>query len=240
MPVYNEEATINEIVDKVLAVVLSNDLAKELIIVDDFSSDGSWAALQELAAQHQEITLVRHQKNRGKGAAIRTGLGHVSGDVIVIQDADLEYDPADYPKLLKPIEDGLADVVYGSRFMGETRRVFRLTHAVANRFLTFMSNVVTGLNLTDMETCYKMFKADLVAGVELTAERFGIEPELTALFAKNGVRVYEVPISYAGRSYVAGKKIGVKDGIEAIYAIMKYNLFTPSPGKLPGKPSEDD
>jgi glycosyltransferase involved in cell wall biosynthesis len=236
MPVFNERATIEAIVAKVLAV----PLPIELIVVDDRSSDGSWDALQALAAENRQIRLVRHQENRGKGAAIRTGFEHVTGDVVVIQDADLEYDPKEFPRLLAPIEDGLADVVYGSRFMGESRRVFRLTHAVANRFLTFLSNLVTGLNLTDMETCYKMFRADLIRNVRLTSERFGIEPELTSVFARKGVRIYEVPIGYAGRSYVAGKKIGVSDGIEAIWAIMKYNLLAPVSNRSRRSKSEDE
>jgi len=221
MPVFNERATVEAIIDRVLAV----DIPKELVIVDDCSTDGSLDLLQQLQETRPEVRLVRHERNRGKGAAIRTGLSKVSGDVIVIQDADLEYDPAEFPRLLGPIETGKADVVYGSRFMGGSRRVFRLTHSLANRFLTFFSNLLTGLDLTDMETCYKMFRAELLEGIELQSERFGIEPELTAHFARTGVRIYEVPIAYAGRSYVAGKKIGVLDGIEAIYSIVRFNLF---------------
>lgn len=222
MPVFNERETIEQIVAKVLDV----DLPKELIVVDDCSSDGSRSKLLELAGRHAEMRLVRHAHNRGKGAAIRTGLENISGDVVVIQDADLEYDPADYPRLLEPIREGRADVVYGSRFLGRAPREFKPTHALANRFLTLLSNLLTGLELSDMETCYKMFRAELLVGVELQSERFGIEPEMTAHFARSGVRICEVPIGYRGRDYAAGKKIGVKDGLEAIYAIVRFNLFT--------------
>ncbi len=221
MPVYNEQATLKEIIAKVLAV----PLAKELIVVDDCSRDNSLPMLQELAREHFEIILTRHAQNRGKGAAIRTGLDRASGDVIVIQDADLEYDPADYPALLAPIEADEADVVYGSRFLNAEPGAFRWTHSAANRFLTFLSNRMTGQRLTDMETCYKMFRARLIQGRAFRSERFGIEPELTAFFSRARARICEVPISYAGRSYSAGKKIGVSDGIEAMYAIMKFNLF---------------
>jgi glycosyltransferase involved in cell wall biosynthesis len=221
MPVFNERDTIEDIIKRVLDV----DLPMELIVVDDCSSDGSHALLHGLAERNPEIQLVRHARNRGKGAAIRTGLEHVSGDVVVIQDADLEYDPADYPKLLEPIREGRADVVYGSRFLGEERREFKPSHAVANRFLTLLSNLVTGLDLSDMETCYKMFRSELLVGARFVSERFGIEPELTAYFARSGARISEVPIAYSGRDYAAGKKIGVKDGLEAIFAILKFNLL---------------
>jgi len=227
VPVFNEQATIPTIIEKILAV----DLPKEIIVVDDHSSDGSLADLERLAGRHPEIRLFRHNRNRGKGAALRTGLQQVQGNVVIIQDADLEYDPADYPRLWKPIREGFADVVYGSRFLGESRHRLRGPHAVANRFLTWMSNLLTGLNLTDMETCYKMFRASLIEKLDLTGERFEIEPELTAAFAKMEVRIVEVPISYQGRSKAAGKKIGVRDGLEAIYAILKFNLFSRSPKK---------
>jgi glycosyltransferase involved in cell wall biosynthesis len=183
VPVFNELATIPTIIERILAV----DLPKELIVVDDHSSDGSFDLLAKLASRHDQIRLFRHPENRGKGAALRTGLQHVQGDVVVIQDADLEYDPADYPRLLRPIEEGYADVVYGSRFLGESRHLLKGAHAVANRLLTSFSNLLTGLNLTDMETCYKMFKAELVQDLVLTGERFEIEPELTAAFARNPI-----------------------------------------------------
>jgi len=221
MPVFNEYTTIQKIVRKVLDV----ELDKELIIVDDRSGDGSWEILVKLARENREIRLFRHERNRGKGAALRTGFGHVQGEVVVIQDADLEYDPGEFLKLLEPIQDGRADVVYGTRFADGSWRLANPIHSVANKFLTAFSNLMTGLDLTDMETCYKMFKADLFEGIELTSDRFNIEPELTAAFARLGARVFEVPIRYAGRSKSAGKKIGFKDGIEAIYSIVKFNLF---------------
>jgi glycosyltransferase involved in cell wall biosynthesis len=221
MPVFNEYTTIARIVRKVLEV----DLEKELVIVDDKSGDGSWEILMKLARQNPEVKLFRHERNRGKGAALRTGFGHVEGDVVVIQDADLEYDPGEFKELMEPIEDGRADVVYGTRFADGSRRSADLVHTAANRFLTAFSNLMTGLDLTDMETCYKMFRADLLEGIELTSDRFNIEPELTAAFARAGARVFEVPIRYQGRGKSAGKKIGFLDGIEAIYSIVKFNLF---------------
>jgi len=221
MPVFNEYTTIAKIVRKVLEV----DLEKELIIVDDKSGDGSWEILVKLARENEEIKLFRHERNRGKGAALRTGFGHVEGDVVVIQDADLEYDPGEFIKLLEPIEDGRADVVYGTRFAAGSRGSADFIHTAANRFLTALSNLVTGLDLTDMETCYKMFKAELLDDFQLTSDRFNIEPELTAAFARAGARIFEVPIHYAGRNKNAGKKIGFLDGIEAIYSIIKFNLF---------------
>jgi glycosyltransferase involved in cell wall biosynthesis len=221
MPVYNEYTTIAKIVRKVLEV----DLEKELIIVDDKSGDGSWEILMKLDRENEEIKLFRHERNQGKGAALRTGFGHVEGDVVVIQDADLEYDPGEFKKLLEPIEDGRADVVYGTRFANGSWPKANPLHTAANKFLTALSNLMTGLDLTDMETCYKMFKAELLDEFRLTSDRFNIEPELTAVFAHAGARVFEVPIHYAGRSRNAGKKIGFKDGIEAIYSIFKFNLF---------------
>ncbi len=221
MPVFNEYTTIQEIVRKVLEV----DLDLELIIVDDKSGDGTWEILVKLDREHQEIRLFRHERNRGKGAALRTGFEHVRGEVVVIQDADLEYDPGEFKKLLEPIQDGRADVVYGTRFAEGSGRMADPVHTAANKFLTALSNLMTGLDLTDMETCYKMFKADLLDEIELTSDRFNIEPELTAAFARLGARVFEVPIHYAGRSKSAGKKIGFKDGVEAIYSIIKFNLF---------------
>jgi glycosyltransferase involved in cell wall biosynthesis len=221
MPVFNEYTTIAKIVRKVLEV----DLEKELIIVDDKSGDGSWEILVKLAREHREIKLIRHERNQGKGAALRTGFGQVEGDVVVIQDADLEYDPGEFKKLLEPIEAGRADVVYGTRFADGSRGSADLIHTAANRFLTALSNLVTGLDLTDMETCYKMFRAGLLQDLRLTSDRFNIEPELTAAFARAGARIFEVPIRYAGRNKNAGKKIGFLDGLEAIYSIIKFNLF---------------
>lgn len=221
MPVYNERATVQRAVERVLAVPVD----KELIAVDDCSADGSFELLRGLAGKHSEVRLFRHEENRGKGAALRTGFCQVCGEVVVIQDADLEYHPEDFPRLLAPIERDEADVVYGSRFLGHTRREFISTHAAANRLLTLLSNWMTGLRLSDMETCYKMFRADLLDRFALRSSRFEIEPELTAAFARLDVRILEVPISYAGRDKHAGKKIGVRDGLEAIGAIVRYNLF---------------
>jgi len=221
MPVFNEYTTIAKIVRRVLRL----DLEKELIIVDDKSGDGSWEILLKLARENQEIKLFRHERNQGKGAALRTGFGHVEGDVVVIQDADLEYDPKEFKKLIEPIEGGRADVVYGTRFADGSWRMADPLHTAANKFLTGLSNLMTGLDLTDMETCYKMFRAELLQDLRLTSDRFNIEPELTAAFARAGARVFEVPIHYKGRSKNAGKKIGFKDGIEAIYSIIKFNLF---------------
>jgi glycosyltransferase involved in cell wall biosynthesis len=221
MPVFNEYTTITKIVHKVLAV----DLEKELIIVDDKSGDGSWEILMKLARENEEIKLFRHEQNRGKGAALRTAFGHVEGDVVVIQDADLEYDPGEFKKLLEPIEDGRADVVYGTRFSNGSKVLANPLHTAANKFLTALSNLMTGLDLTDMETCYKMFRAGLLDGLQLRSDRFNIEPELTATFARRNARIFEVPIHYAGRSKNAGKKIGFKDGVEAVYSIFRFNLL---------------
>ena len=198
-------------------------IEKEIILVDDCSRDGTREHLEGLA--DPELRVLAHEVNQGKGAALRTGFKAATGDVVIIQDADLEYDPAEYPKLLAPILDGRADVVYGSRFLGgETHRVLYFWHSVGNRFLTLMSNMMTNLNLTDMETCYKVFRADVLKRIEVEENRFGFEPEITAKVAKLHVRVYEVGISYAGRTYEEGKKIGWKDGVRAIWCILKYNL----------------
>lgn len=221
MPVYNELATIEQIVSRVLA----QDLPLELVAVDDCSSDGTGDKLRQLAERHSALRLFRHEVNQGKGAAVATGLKNARGEVIVIQDADLEYDPADYPRLLQPILTGEADVVFGSRFLGDGRKNLQPVQALANRFLTWYSNLLSGLRLTDMETCYKMFRAELVRGVEFHSRRFGIEPELTAHFARRKARVLEVPIAYTGRSRRAGKKIGFKDGLEAIWAVTRFNLL---------------
>ena len=220
MPVFNEKTTIVEIVER----VRDAPYEKEIIIVDDASTDGTREILEQLA-EARDVTLLQHEKNRGKGAALRTGICVASGDVTIIQDADLEYDPFDYPKILDPILLGKADVVYGSRFIGgQSHRVFYFWHSVGNKFLTLLSNALTGLNLTDMETCYKAFKTEIIKSVDLKEDRFGFEPEITAKLAQMRLRIYEVGISYSGRTYDEGKKIGWKDGVQAIWCIFKYNL----------------
>ena len=202
MPVYNEVATINEIVRRVQEV----ELDKEIIIVDDCSTDGTRERLREIDEAQENVKLIYHSHNQGKGAALRTGFEQVTGDVVIIQDADLEYDPREYPVLLEPILDGRADVVYGSRFLGGPHRVLFFWHYVGNKFLTLLSNMFTNLNLTDMETCYKVFKREVLDGLQLKSNRFGFEPEFTAKVAKKHFRIYETPISYSGRTYAEGKK----------------------------------
>ena len=220
MPVFNEKTTIVQIVER----VRDAPYEKEIIIVDDASTDGTREILEQLA-EASDVTLLQHEKNRGKGAALRTGICVASGDVTIIQDADLEYDPFDYPKILNPILLGKADVVYGSRFIGgQSHRVFYFWHSVGNKCLTLLSNALTGLTLTDMETCYKAFKTEIIKSVDLQEDRFGFEPEITAKLAQMRLRIYEVGISYSGRTYDEGKKIGWKDGVQAIWCIFKYNL----------------
>lgn len=221
IPCYNERKTIESIVSAVRAVSLPEI---EIIVVDDFSTDGTTEILREkLGAEVDRI--IFHPENRGKGAALRSGFEAVTGDIVLIQDADLEYDPREYPLLLEPILSGKADVVYGSRFVGgRAHRVVYFWHMVGNRFLTLLSNMFTNLNLTDIETCYKAFRREVLSGIVIEEDRFGFEPEVTAKIAHRGLIIYEVGISYYGRTYAEGKKIGWRDGIRAIYAILKYNL----------------
>ena len=227
IPAYNERATVQDLLVRVAQAPLPPGVGLEMIVVDDGSRDGTRELLAGLEkAADPPFRLILHPENRGKGAAIRTGFAAATGDVVLVQDADLEYDPREYPKLLQPILDNEADVVYGSRFLGGPHRVLFFWHYVGNRFLTTLSNMFTDLNLSDMETCYKVFRREMLDGMELRSDRFGIEPELTARFAKRGARMYEVPISYNGRPYAEGKKIGWKDGFSAIWAILRYNLFS--------------
>lgn len=227
IPVYNEETTLRDILQR----VRDTPFDKEIIMVDDCSLDGTRAILKELE-KDEDLKIFYHEVNQGKGAALRTGFQHATGDVVLIQDADLEYDPGEYPILLEPIEKGLADVVYGSRFKGaRMTRVHLYWHQMANGFLTWLSNMMTNLNLSDMETCYKVLRREVLEGMELKSNRFGFEPEITAKIARKRldgkrVRVYEVPISYYGRDYADGKKIGWKDGVAAIWHILRYNLFS--------------
>ncbi len=224
IPCYNEKDTLEAIFQRVDEVDVG--MEKEIVLVDDASSDGTQDILTRLAEGRDDVKVIRHEVNQGKGAALHTGFAHATGDVLLIQDADLEYDPADYPKLLQPILDGRADVVYGSRFIGgECHRVLYFWHQVGNKLLTLLSNVFTNLNLTDMEVCYKVFRREVLEGMELKEKRFGFEPEFTAKMARRGVRVYEVGVSYAGRTYAEGKKINWKDGVRAIYVILKYGIF---------------
>jgi glycosyltransferase involved in cell wall biosynthesis len=221
MPVYNEAGTIAEILRRVEAV----GVAEEIIVVNDCSRDGTGEALEALKAEFPKMVLLHHERNQGKGAALRTGFAHVTGEVVIIQDADLEYDPRDYEKLLQPLREDVADVVYGSRFLGGPHRVLFFWHAVGNRVLTTLSNALTNLNLTDMETCYKAFRAELLQKVTFRSNTFTFEPEFTAKVARLRWRIYEVPISYSGRTYAEGKKINWRDGLRALGAIVRYRFF---------------
>jgi len=230
IPVYNEKSTLEELLRRVVAV----DMPKELVLVDDASTDGSREVLAGLAARglgslpnaqpknENRLRVLFQERNQGKGAALRRGFEAATGEVVIVQDADLEYDPREIPRLIQPITDGDADVVFGSRFSGSPRRVLYFWHTVVNRALTTLSNLTSGLNLTDMETCYKAFRRELIQSIRIEEDRFGFEPEITAKVARAGARVYEVPISYHGRTYQDGKKIGWKDGVRALYAIGKY------------------
>ncbi len=228
VPAYNERDTVRELLARVAAAPLPPGVEREIVVVDDGSADGTRELLGELAERSDPapFRLLCHEVNRGKGAAVRTGLAAGSGDILLIQDADLEYDPREYPRLLGPILEGEADVVFGSRFLGGPHRVLFFWHSLGNRALTTLSNMFTDLNLSDMETCYKVFRREVLDGVRLRSNRFGIEPELTARMARSGARIYEVPISYRGRTYAEGKKIGWKDGIAAIWSILRYNLLS--------------
>lgn len=226
IPVYNEEQTLVECVRRVLAVDLP--LERELILVDDASTDGSGKVIEEICREHDSVSIkaVSHRHNQGKGAALRSGFAEITGDVAVVQDADLEYDPTEYRRLLKPILEGRADVVYGSRFSGSReRRVLFYWHAVGNKLLTILSNMCTNLNLTDMETCYKVFRREVIERLDIKSNRFGVEPEITAKIARAGWRVYEIGISYSGRTYAEGKKINWKDGVQAILTIIRFRFF---------------
>jgi glycosyltransferase involved in cell wall biosynthesis len=221
MPVYNERQTIHKIIEKVQQV----NLEKEIIIVDDCSTDGTRECLEKL--KEDNIKIFYHERNKGKGAALQTGFNHVSGDIVIIQDADLEYDPDEYHRLIRPIVSGQADVVYGSRFLsGSERRVLFFWHYVGNKLLTYISNIITNLNLSDMETCYKVFRSDILKKIRIEQNRFGFEPEFTVKIAKEKLRIYEVGISYYGRDYAEGKKIGWKDGVAALWCLLKYHIFS--------------
>jgi glycosyltransferase involved in cell wall biosynthesis len=223
IPVYNEERWIREVVRRVRAV----NIPKEIILVDDCSTDGTRGVLKEMEADG-DLRVIYQPRNQGKGAALREGFRNATGDVVIVQDADLEYDPAEYPRLIQPIIEGRADVVYGSRFIGETHRVLYFWHSIGNKILTLMSNLFTDLNLTDMETCYKVFRREVLQGVTLKSDRFGFEPEITAKISRKrnpAWRIYETPISYSGRTYEEGKKIGLKDAISAFFCILRFRYF---------------
>src|SRR5690242_561452 len=226
MPVYNERTVVERCISMVLAAPLPEDMERELVVVDDRSTDGTFDILQRLAGEHPEIVLLRHPVNQGKGAAVRTAIQKAAGDFTLIQDADLEYDPSEYPRLMRPLLDGRADAVFGSRYLaGEQTRALLFWHSVMNKGLTLISNMFCNLYLTDMETCYKVFRTDLLKSIPIRSDRFGFEPEIAMKCAKRKLRIYEVPISYHGRTYEEGKKIGWKDGIKALAVILKFWLI---------------
>ncbi len=229
VPAYNEGPTIHRILDKLRELRLIEEVGKEVVVINDCSTDNTEERIQAYQKQFPDfpLTYIRHEKNMGKGAALHTGIAGASGDFLIVQDADLEYDPREINELLRPVLDGVADVVYGSRFMGgKPHRILFFWHSVGNKFLTSLSNALTNLNLTDMETCYKLFRSEIVRKIKLREKRFGFEPEVTAKIARlPGIRIYEVGISYYGRTYAEGKKINWKDGFRAIYCILRYNLF---------------
>lgn len=225
IPVFNERAAAPEAIARVEAAPLPDGLGREVVIVDDHSTDGTREWLVEYAAARPHIVLELHDRNRGKGAALRTGFAAATGDLVIVQDADLEYDPREYPALLGPLLDGRADVVFGTRFLGHTHRVLYYWHAVGNWLLTTLSNMLSNINLTDMECCSKAFRREVLRRLTLVEDRFGFEPEVTAKVARLGCRIYEVPVSYSGRTYAEGKKIGWRDGVSALRCILRYNLW---------------
>ena len=226
IPVYNERELLPVVLDRVLEVELPGGLEREIILVDDCSTDGTSEVVKQLGQKFPQVTTVFHEVNQGKGAAVRTGFNRATGDIAMVQDADLEYDPREYPRLLQPFIDGKADVVFGSRFIGETHRVLYYWHYLGNKFLTTLSNMFTNLNLTDMECCYKIFRKEVLDQVVIEENRFGFEPEITAKVARLNVRIYETPVSYSGRTYAEGKKINWKDGFSALRCILRYNLLS--------------
>lgn len=225
IPVYNERTLVPQSLARVEAAPLPTGLLRELVLIDDYSTDGTREWLVQYASGRSDVVLSLHDRNRGKGAALRTGFAAATGDLVIVQDADLEYDPREYPELLEPLLDGRADAVFGTRFLGHTHRVLYYWHSVGNWLLTMLSNMLSNINLTDMECCYKAFRRDVLARITLVEDRFGFEPEVTAKLARLGCRIYEVPVSYSGRTYAEGKKINWKDGVSALRCILRYNLL---------------